>query len=127
LPEEIVDRRNAFHKKQAEAENKTQEQLRPFITEVERRLGVQVKLATCYGKALLKWALAGFPVRDEVEAARVLAVCVSDECGKYSRGRCSKCSCRVNTSKIPVVNKCKMATEDCPEGWWYPLKKYDAV
>lgn len=81
------------------------------------RLGVGWDDARRYAKALARWAKAGYPTRPQPEVLRIMR----DRCGRCEwnvDGRCRKCGCRVNRSRIPLTNKIKMATEDCPLGKW---------
>lgn len=73
-----------------------------------------------YAKALLVWKAAGYPTCSDEETAKRLAICESGKCGRYDveTKSCEVCGCRVNTSKWAVVNKARMATEDCPLGHW---------
>lgn len=81
------------------------------------RLGIALEQAGCYARALVRWTLAGFPMREQGEVDRIEAIC-RHTCDHYEEGHCSKCGCKVNKSKIAVVNKAKMKTETCPIGRW---------
>lgn len=76
-----------------------------------------------YAKAITKWVAAGKPKRSDEDVARILAICQSNECGKYAvnaliGGRCTVCGCRVNSSQMALANKIRMATEECPQQRW---------
>lgn len=94
----------------------------PHITallhEAAEKLEIAWDEAKHYAVALQRWAKAGYPVRDQAEVTRIDKICQSNECKKYANGRCTVCGCRVNTSRIPLLNKIKMATEQCPIGRW---------
>ena len=95
-------------------------------------LGLSVGLVNRWKDAVIKWNRAGRPVRTDEEVASCLAVCVANdvktEGGRkcyttsWIGGRCKQCGCRVNEGSIPVANKIRMATEDCPLGLW-PKRK----
>lgn len=67
------------------------------------------------------WALAGFPVREEVEVERILRD-VCQPCERYHRladdvGACLDCGCLL--SKMGgLTNKIRRATEHCPRQKW---------
>jgi hypothetical protein len=68
-----------------------------------------------YAQAIIRWIAAGFPVCTQEEVERRVSICRSNECGKYVDCHCALCGCNVNTSRIAVLNKAKLATEDCPD------------
>ena len=86
------------------------------------RLGITPEHVAHYAQALAKWTAAGFPTRTQAEVEACLLICRGDSCrepcGEYAFGRCRKCGCCVNKSKVAVVNKVKMRTEVCPMGLW---------
>jgi glycosyltransferase involved in cell wall biosynthesis len=71
-----------------------------------------------YAAALARWLGAGRPTRTDAETDRLFEVC--EQCPRYDRDRsaCSLCGCRVSRGGWAVVNKIRMATEDCPLGKW---------
>lgn len=80
------------------------------------RLGVSLDDAKHYASALSKWAAKGFPRRSQKEVERIERECCIP-CEKYVNGKCGECHCKVNKGPA-VVNKIRMATEDCPLGKW---------
>jgi len=81
------------------------------------KLGIEPKHVKHYAQALAKWAAAGFPTRTEGEVKACLAMCKA--CEHYmSNGRCRRCGCCINKSKVAVLNKAKMKTEQCPVSKW---------
>lgn len=71
-----------------------------------------------YAAALARWLAAGRPTRTDAETDRLFEIC--EQCPRYDRDRsaCSLCGCRVSRGGWAVVNKIRMATEDCPLGKW---------
>ena len=72
-----------------------------------------------YRKALRKWRAAGRPMRSYKEVERIYwKVCTI--CSQFSveKSTCKVCDCKVNRSKVAMLNKIRMATEWCPEGKW---------
>jgi hypothetical protein len=88
---------------------------RPPLAEAAGRLGISLSDVAHYGKALFMWGAAGFPERSDEEVARLLAICQA--CEHYTQGRCRKCGCRVSNAPA-LINKIRMATENCPIGKW---------
>ena len=86
------------------------------LAHAAERLGIKPEHVSHYATALARWTAAGFPTRTQAEVDACLAVCQT--CEHYTGGRCRKCGCCVNKSKMAVLNKAKMATEACPEGKW---------
>ena len=80
------------------------------------RLGVTWVNARHYMRALARWTAAGFPVREQAEVERIECE-ICRPCEKYVNGRCKQCGCRVNRA-VALVNKIKMATENCPLKKW---------
>ena len=84
------------------------------------RLGVTWEDAAHYAQALARWTAAGWPERSDEEVKRIFetrcrpcdAYVGNDDCG-----RCRECRCRVNLGPA-LVNKIKMATEECPRRLW---------
>ena len=84
---------------------------------VADRLGIKPEHIKHYADALIRWRAAGYPTRTQPEVEACLAVCVA--CEHYTKnGKCRKCGCCVNNSKIAALNKAKMLTEQCPKGKW---------
>ena len=81
------------------------------------RLGIRLSDIGHYAGALARWTLAGFPVRTDAEIERIERE-LCRPCDRYVAGRCAECGCRVNGSRLAVVNKVAMATERCPKGKW---------
>lgn len=52
-----------------------------------------------------------------LEVERILAECC-EPCEQYRDGRCAKCGCRISASSMALINKIKMASEQCPLGKW---------
>ena len=88
----------------------------PDLQPAAERLGISLADMGHYAHALARWTAAGFPTRDQAEVERIEAICVA--CEHYRNGRCKKCGCCVNKSRMAVLNKIKMATESCPVGKW---------
>jgi GR25 family glycosyltransferase involved in LPS biosynthesis len=89
---------------------------KPNVQAAAVRLGITLEDTTHYAHALARWAKAGFPTRTQEEVDRILYECCQP-CDSYVNGRCAICRCRVNRGPA-VVNKIRMATEDCPKGKW---------
>ena len=81
------------------------------------KLGITWADAKHYVQALLRWRAANYPTRTDEEVETCLAECTKP-CEEYVNGRCRMCGCCVNRSRIAVVNKARMRTEDCPLGKW---------
>ncbi|MFA5056484.1 MAG: hypothetical protein WC485_00085 [Opitutaceae bacterium] len=97
----------------AEAEEQTKE--------AAADLGVSFETAKTYIKALLRWYKAGRPKRSQEEVEQIYNTFCRPKprpCQYFVDGKCSKCGCNVNLSKLTVLNKIKMATESCPVGKW---------
>jgi glycosyltransferase involved in cell wall biosynthesis len=73
---------------------------------------------TQYASAVARWLRAGRPTRSDSETDRLFAIC--QQCERYDaeRGACKLCGCRVSSSKWPLLNKIRMATENCPIDKW---------
>ena len=82
-----------------------------------------------YAAALARWLAAGRPTRTDAETDRLFEIC--EGCPRYDvdRSACSLCGCRVSRGGWAVVNKIRMATEDCPLGKWAatPASKPDKL
>jgi hypothetical protein len=96
------------------------------IEPAAERLGVTLDHAKHYAAALARWTAKGFPVRTQEQVVACLAVCQGGrdtaKCGEFTGGRCKQCGCRVSASSIALVNKAKMATEDCKLRKWPKLE-----
>jgi len=86
--------------------------LQPAVEE----LGISLKDVMHYATALARWTAAGFPKRSQEEVVRIETT-ICRPCEHYLDGRCKKCGCRVTQGQA-MVNKIRMATENCPEGKW---------
>ena len=71
-----------------------------------------------YREAIRRWQAAGRPTRADAEVAAVLAICEACPRFRQDKRTCTVCGCRVNGSRWALVNKARMATEECPEGRW---------
>lgn len=109
----------------------------PDLRPAAEKLGISWDDVEHYAQALARWTVAGFPVRTQKEVAKCFRICKGDcdgpsdsirvckkPCEHYHKGktlhsgRCGKCRCRVNKSRVAVLNLIKMATENCPEEKW---------
>ncbi len=69
-----------------------------------------------YMRALAAWTRAGCPTRTDAEVERCLQRCY--QCPFWrDEGRCAACRCRINRGPA-LFNKIRMASEDCPKGFW---------
>ena len=76
-----------------------------------------IKKVCSWIKAINRWRKAGKPIRTDAEVANLVAIC--KRCKHYStKGRCRACGCAVTKGAWAVMNKARMATEDCPKGEW---------
>ena len=75
---------------------------------------------TRYAMAVARWLAAGSPRRSDDEVAELLAICQACPTSRYDAAResCKRCGCKVNANGWGLVNKLRMATEDCPDGHW---------
>ena len=64
-----------------------------------------------FGKDVLNWGLAGFPVNTQSEHDRRLEICKG--CEKFLNGRCASCGCACNWSTWLGGD-----TKQCPLGKW---------
>lgn len=88
----------------------------PDLRPAADKLGISTGNIKHYIHALARWTADGMPTRGQAEVERLEAVC--RECEHYRKGRCAKCGCCVNKSRVAVLNKIRMATESCPAGKW---------
>lgn len=79
------------------------------------KLGITLADSLHYAGALMNWTKAGFPERTQEEVEKYLEIC--KKCVNYIDGRCATCRCRVNSGPA-IVNKIRMATENCPKDLW---------
>lgn len=69
--------------------------------------------------AIRKWVAAGSPVRTQPEIDTAYTICLGCEFYQpqgHETGTCNKCGCYVN--RTGLLNKIKMATENCPLSKW---------
>ena len=72
-----------------------------------------------YSRAVARWIAAGRPERSDQEVERIFqSLCQPCEAFDAEQGTCRVCGCRVRESGAALVNKIKMATEQCPRGHW---------
>ena len=88
----------------------------PDLRPAAATLGITADNIKHYVHALARWTAAGMPTREQAEVKRLEAIC--RECEHYRKGRCAKCGCCVSKSRVAVLNKIKMATENCPVEKW---------
>ena len=78
-----------------------------------------VKRAYSYAEAVARWTAAGQPVRPDKEVERIFnSQCKTCKWFDPERQICRGCGCRVAETGMAVVNKIKMATENCPRELW---------
>ena len=70
-----------------------------------------IQKVTAYSLAVMRWAMEGCPERDSAEVDRLMAICRA--CDKYADGQCAECGCRVSDDQPAIINKIRMATEEC--------------
>jgi hypothetical protein len=73
---------------------------------------------TSWQRATQRWIDAGSPVRSEDEVQRILRICQSCPFYNKRKKRCQVCGCNVNGGKFAILNKIRMATENCPKHKW---------
>lgn len=108
----------------------------PDITEAAEKLSITGADIKHLAQALARWMVAGCPTRSNTEVERCLRICVNcptdnyvpdnpkctgEACRMKTGGRCKLCGCGVSKSRIAVINKIRMATEDCPKRHWQIL------
>jgi len=75
--------------------------------------------AYSYAEAVARWTAAGQPVRPDKEVERIFnSQCKTCKWFDPERQICRGCGCRVAETGMAVVNKIKMATENCPRELW---------
>ena len=78
-----------------------------------------IRRAYSYAEALARWTAAGQPVRPDKEVERIFNEhCKTCKWFDPERQICRGCGCRVAETGMAVVNKIKMATENCPRELW---------
>jgi len=87
--------------------------LTPVYEEASHKLGVTLVDVKHYGQAIVTWSKAGWPTRSQEEVERIFRQHCKP-CENNIDGRCKLCRCCVNTNRIALRNKIKMATEHCP-------------
>jgi len=87
----------------------------PNITPRAARTSLVRRVLT-WGEAVIRWVAAGRPTRDDATVNHLAAICRG--CCRFRDDHCVVCGCRVNQSRVAVLNKARMATEDCPEARW---------
>lgn len=88
----------------------------PDLRPAASALGISTANIKHYVQALARWTAASMPTRNQAEVERLETICVA--CEHYRNGRCARCGCCVNKSRVAVRNKIKMATENCPIKKW---------
>ena len=78
-----------------------------------------VRRAVSYTEALARWTAAGRPERPDKEVERIFHQHCKT-CNWYDPQKqfCRGCGCRVADNGYAVLNKIKMATENCPRDFW---------
>ena len=78
-----------------------------------------VRRAISYTEALARWTAAGRPERPDKEVERIFHQhCKTCRWYDPEKQICRGCGCRVAENGYAVLNKIKMATEDCPRNLW---------
>jgi len=78
-----------------------------------------IRRAISYTEALARWTAAGRPERSDKEVERIFHQhCKSCSWFDAERQICRGCGCRVAESGVAILNKIKMATENCPRDFW---------
>jgi len=78
-----------------------------------------VRRAISYTEALARWAAAGRPERPAKEVERIFHQhCKTCKWYDPQKQICRGCGCRVADNGYAVLNKIKMATENCPRDVW---------
>jgi len=88
----------------------------PDLRPAAEKLGISTADIKHYAHALACWVAAGMPTRKQTEVEQLEVIC--QKCEHYRKGRCAKCGCCVNKSRVAVHNKIKMGSEHCPIGKW---------
>jgi hypothetical protein len=78
-----------------------------------------VRRAISYTEALARWTTAGRPERSDKEVERIFYQhCKPCNWFEPERQICRGCGCHVAENGAAVLNKIKMATENCPRELW---------
>ena len=78
-----------------------------------------VRRAISYTEALARWTAAGRPERSDKDVERIFHQhCRPCNWFDPERQMCRGCGCRVAENGYAVLNKIKMATENCPRDFW---------
>ena len=78
-----------------------------------------VRRALSYTEALARWTAAGQPERSDKDVERIFHQhCKPCSWFDPERQICRGCGCRVAENGYAVLNKIKMATENCPRDFW---------
>jgi hypothetical protein len=78
-----------------------------------------VRRTLSYAEALIAWTAAGRPKRPDKEVERIFhQQCKPCKWYDPERQICRGCGCRVADNGYAVLNKIKMATENCPRELW---------
>ncbi len=68
-----------------------------------------------FSKAIVRWNLAGRPVRTTDQVKSLYAIC--SQCEHLKKNVCQKCGCQCVETEV-LLNKLALATEKCPIGKW---------
>lgn len=78
-----------------------------------------VRRTLSYAEALIAWTVAGRPERSDKDVERIFhRHCKRCDWFDSERQICRGCGCRVAENGYAVLNKIKMATENCPRDFW---------
>jgi len=90
-----------------------------MIREDEVEYPAMGEIVTNYWQAVKNWIKAGRPKRTETEVKKIHDVYCS-QCDWYDKDarRCKGCGCAVKPTGGALLNKIKMATENCPRKFW---------
>lgn len=78
-----------------------------------------VKRAASYAEAVAQWIAFGRPVRSDKDVERIFHQhCKTCNWFDPDKQVCRGCGCRVADNGYAVLNKIKMATENCPRELW---------
>lgn len=79
-----------------------------------------VKRGMNYGRAMTRWAKAGYPTRTQDEIDALLKICHACDQFNHAEQACAKCGCNINRQQSGWKNKLSAATEACPLKKWGP-------
>ncbi len=78
-----------------------------------------VRRTLSYAEALIAWTAAGRPERSDKDVEQIFhRHCRRCDWFDPERQICRGCGCRVAENGYAVLNKIKMATENCPRDFW---------